>query len=38
MEIDDLFKNDYSLAVVKKPDFIKNISLSTEKIQLIMLE
>ena len=36
--IDDLFKNDYSLEVVKKPDFIKNISLSTEKIQLIMLE
>ena len=36
--IDDLFKNDYSLEVVKKPDFIKNVSLSTEKIQLIMLE
>ena len=36
--IDDLSKNDYSLEVVKKPDFIKNISLSTEKIQLIMLE
>ena len=36
--IEDLFKNDYSLEVVKKPDFIKNISLSTEKIQLIMLE
>ena len=36
--IDDLFKNDYLLEVVKKPDFIKNVSLSTEKIQLIMLE
>ncbi len=36
--IDDLIKNDYSLEVVKKPDFIKNISLSTNKIQLIMLE
>tara|TARA_B100001248_G_C27337788_1_gene434714 strand:+ start:135 stop:1061 length:927 start_codon:yes stop_codon:yes gene_type:complete len=36
--IDDLLKNDYLLEVVKKPDFIKNISLSTEKIQLIMLE
>ena len=36
--IDDLLKNDYSLEVVKKPDFIKNVSLSTEKIQLIMLE
>ena len=36
--IQDLFKNDYSLEVVKKPAFIKNISLSTEKIQLIMLE
>ena len=36
--IDDLFNNDYLLEVVKKPDFIKNVSLSTEKIQLIMLE
>ena len=36
--IDDLFKNNYLLEVVKKPDFIKNISLNTDKIQLIMLE
>ena len=36
--VDDILKNDYSLEVVKKPEMIKNISLSTEKIQLIMLE
>ena len=36
--VDDLFKNDYSLEVVKKPDFIKNVSLNTGKIQLILLE
>jgi YbbR domain-containing protein len=36
--IDDLFKNNYILEVVKKPDFIKNISLNTDKIQLIILE
>ena len=36
--VDDLLKNNYSLEVVKKPEMIKNISLSTDKIQLIMLE
>ena len=36
--VDDILKNDYLLEVVKKPDMIKNISLSTEKIQLIVLE
>ena len=36
--VNDILKNDYPLVVVKKPEMIKNISLSTEKIQLIMLE
>ena len=36
--VDDLLKNNYSLEVVKKPEMIKNITLSTDKIQLIMLE
>tara|TARA_S200000501_G_scaffold371145_1_gene413632 strand:- start:2295 stop:3221 length:927 start_codon:yes stop_codon:yes gene_type:complete len=36
--VDNILKNDYLLEVVKKPEMIKNVSLSTEKIQLIMLE
>ena len=36
--VNDILKNDYPLVVVKKPEMIKNISLSTEKIELIILE